>query len=203
VIGDVVGHNVDAAAAMGQVRSILRGIAYDRNEEPARVLTRVDAALTGLRIGTLATALIARLEQPAEPAGSGRRVLRWSSAGHLPPLLLRGDGRVELLDAAPQTLLGAESTRPRSDAVAAVGSGDTLVFYTDGLVEQGRTGIDEGTVRLVAAVRELGAVPVDRLCDALIERIVGQRPEDDVAIVAVRCSAPGGVDQDDGARDDG
>ncbi|WP_255363352.1 PP2C family protein-serine/threonine phosphatase [Geodermatophilus sp. DSM 45219] len=187
VIGDVVGHNVDAAAAMGQVRSILRGIAYDRQEEPARVLTRVDAALTGLRIGTLATALIARLEQPPELAGTGRRVLRWSSAGHLAPLLLHGDGRVETLEAAPQTLLGAESTRPRTDAVAEVSAGDTLLFYTDGLVEQGRTGIDEGTDRLVAAVRELGPVPVDRLCDALIERIVGRRPEDDVAIVAVRC----------------
>ncbi|WP_448618816.1 PP2C family protein-serine/threonine phosphatase [Geodermatophilus sp. URMC 65] len=195
VIGDVVGHNVDAAAAMGQVRSILRGIAYDRNEEPARVLARVDAALTGLRIGTLATALIARLEQPPELAGSGRRVLRWSSAGHLPPLLLHGDGRVELLASGPQTLLGAESTRPRSDAVAEVGAGDTLLFYTDGLVEQGRTGIDEGTDRLVAAVRELGAVPVDRLCDALLERIVGHRPDDDVAIVAVRCHA-----QDDMAQ---
>ncbi|ADB74922.1 PP2C family protein-serine/threonine phosphatase [Geodermatophilus obscurus] len=192
VIGDVVGHNVDAAAAMGQVRSILRGIAYDRQEEPARVLTRVDAALTGLRIGTLATALIARIEQPGELAGSGRRVLRWSSAGHLPPLLLRGNGRVELLASEPQTLLGAESTRPRTDAVAEVGPGDTLLFYTDGLVEQGRTGIDEGTDRLVAAVRELAAVPVHRLCDALIERIVGRRPEDDVAIVAVRCSAQGG-----------
>jgi serine phosphatase RsbU (regulator of sigma subunit) len=191
VIGDVVGHNVDAAAAMGQVRSILRGIAYDRQEEPARVLTRVDAALTGLRIGTLATALIARIEQPGELAGSGRRVLRWSSAGHLPPLLLRGNGRVELLASEPQTLLGAESTRPRTDAVAEVGPGDTLLFYTDGLVEQGRTGIDEGTDRLVAAVRELAAVPVHRLCDALIERIVGRRPEDDVAIVAVRCSAQG------------
>jgi sigma-B regulation protein RsbU (phosphoserine phosphatase) len=193
VIGDVVGHNVDAAAAMGQVRSILRGIAYDRNEEPAQVLARVDAALTGLRIGTLATALIARLEQPAELAGSGRRVLRWSSAGHLPPLLVHGDGRVELLASEPQTLLGAESTRPRSDAMAEVGAGDTLLFYTDGLVEQGRTGIDEGTDRLVAAVRELGAVPVDRLCDALIERIVGDRPDDDVAIVAVRCHAQGGT----------
>jgi sigma-B regulation protein RsbU (phosphoserine phosphatase) len=193
VIGDVVGHNVDAAAAMGQVRSILRGIAYDRNEEPAQVLARVDAALTGLRIGTLATALIARLEQPPELAGSGRRVLRWSSAGHLPPLLLHGDGRVELLASEPQTLLGAESTRPRSDAMAEVGAGDTLLFYTDGLVEQGRTGIDEGTDRLVAAVRELGAVPVDRLCDALIERIVGHRPDDDVAIVAVRCHAQGGT----------
>ena len=196
VIGDVVGHNVDAAAAMGQVRSILRGIAYDRNEEPARVLARVDAALTGLRIGTLATALIARLEQPAELAGSGRRVLRWSSAGHLPPLLLHGDGRVELLASEPQTLLGAESTRPRTDAVAEVGAGDTLLFYTDGLVEQGRTGIDEGTDRLVAAVRELAAVPVDRLCDALIERIVGDRPDDDVAVVAVRCHT-----QDDTAQD--
>jgi serine phosphatase RsbU (regulator of sigma subunit) len=122
VMGDVVGHNLDAAAAMGQVRSILRGIAHDRNEESARVLTRVDAALTG-------------------------------------------------------------------DAVADVG--------TDGLVEQGRTGIDEGTDRLVGAVRELGAVQLDRLCDALIERIVGQRPEDDVAIVAVRCSAQDGVDHDD------
>jgi sigma-B regulation protein RsbU (phosphoserine phosphatase) len=193
VIGDVVGHNLDAAAAMGQVRSILRGIAYDRNEDPARVLARVDAALTGLRIGTLATALIARLEQPAELAGSGRRVLRWSSAGHLPPLLVHGDGRVELLASEPQTLLGAESTRPRTDAVAEVGAGDTLLFYTDGLVEQGRTGIDEGTDRLVAAVRELGAVPVDRLCDALIERIVGHRPDDDVAIVAVRCHAQGGT----------
>ena len=187
VIGDVVGHNVDAAAAMGQVRSILRGIAFDRREEPARVLTRVDAALTGLRIGTLATALIARLEQPPELAGSGRRVLRWSSAGPLPPLLLRGDGRVELLEAEPQTLLGAESTRPRTDAVTEVGAGDTLLFYTDGLVEQGRTGIDEGTGRLVAAVRELGATSVDELCDALIERIVGSRPEDDVAVVVVRC----------------
>ena len=195
VIGDVVGHNVDAAAAMGQVRSILRGIAYDRNEEPAQVLARVDAALTGLRIGTLATALIARIEQPPELGGSGRRVLRWSSAGHLPPLLLHGDGRVELLASEPQTLLGAESTRPRSDAVAEVGAGDTLLFYTDGLVEQGRTGIDEGTDRLVAAVRELGAVPVDRLCDALLERIVGHRPDDDVAIVAVRCHA-----QDDMAQ---
>ncbi|TFV58577.1 GAF domain-containing protein [Geodermatophilus sp. DF01-2] len=199
VIGDVVGHNVDAAAAMGQIRSILRGIAYDRHEEPARVLTRVDAALTGLRIGTLATALIARIEQAPELAATGRRILRWASAGHLPPLLVRADGRVELLDGDPQTLLGAESTRSRSDSVADVGTGDTLLFYTDGLVEQGRTGIDEGTARLVDAVRELGPVPPDRLCDALTERIVGRRPDDDVAIVAVRCHPRDGAPSRDGA----
>ena len=66
VIGDVMGHNVEAAASMGQIRSILRGIAYDRQEGPARILSRVDEVLAGLRIGTLATALIARLEQPAD-----------------------------------------------------------------------------------------------------------------------------------------
>jgi sigma-B regulation protein RsbU (phosphoserine phosphatase) len=104
---------------------------------------------------------------------------------------------VELLQADPQTLLGAESTRPRTDAVAEVRAGDTLLFYTDGLVEQGRTGIDEGTERLVAAVRELAGLPADELCDALIERIVGHRPEDDVAIVAVRCRP-----QDDAGPDD-
>nr|WP_239521596.1 PP2C family protein-serine/threonine phosphatase [Geodermatophilus sabuli] len=191
VIGDVVGHNVDAAAAMGQVRSILRGIAYDRQEEPARVLTRVDEALTGLRIGTLATALIARLEQTPDQLATGRRTLRWSSAGHLPPLLLGADGRVEVLVSSPETLLGAESVRPRTDTTTDVGPGDTLLFYTDGLVEQGRSGIDEGIERLVALVAELGAVPVDRLCDTLLERIVGARADDDVAIVAVRCHAQG------------
>ncbi|MGY1639059.1 PP2C family protein-serine/threonine phosphatase [Geodermatophilus sp. SYSU D00742] len=187
VIGDVVGHNVDAAAAMGQVRSIVRGIAYDRQEEPARILTRVDAVLSGLHIGTLATVLIARIEQTAAEAGTGRRRVRWSSAGHLPPLLLHADGRVEALTSRPETLLGTESAHSRTDSVAELAAGDTLVFYTDGLVEQGRSGIDEGTERLLAAVGSIGCVPVDELCDALLGRIVGGRPDDDVAIVAVRC----------------
>ncbi|MGY1661781.1 SpoIIE family protein phosphatase [Geodermatophilus sp. SYSU D00705] len=187
VIGDVVGHNVDAAAAMGQLRSIVRGIAFDRQEEPARILTRVDAVMSGLQVSTLATVLIARIEQARELAGTGRRTVRWSSAGHLPPLLLRADGRVELLASPPETLLGADSPHPRSDSVADVGPGDTLVFYTDGLVEQGRTGIDEGTDRLLAAVAAVGPQPVDELCDELLGRIVGGRPDDDVAIVAVRC----------------
>ncbi|MGY1692680.1 PP2C family protein-serine/threonine phosphatase [Geodermatophilus sp. SYSU D01105] len=191
VIGDVVGHNVDAAATMGQLRSILRGIAYDRQEEPARILTRVDSVLTGLHLGALATALIARIEQTPEQAREGRRTLRWSSAGHLPPLLLCADGTVRVLHSRPETLLGAESTRPRTDWVAAVDPGDTLLFYSDGLVEQGRSSIDDGTDRLVRVVEEVGVAPVDELCDALLTRIVGSRPDDDVAIVAVRCDPEG------------
>ncbi|TFV69935.1 GAF domain-containing protein [Blastococcus sp. CT_GayMR20] len=186
VIGDVVGHNVDAAAAMGQIRSILRGIAYDRQESPAQILSRVDEVLTGLRIGTLATALVARIEQPADQARAGLRTLRWSSAGHVPPVLLHPDGDVEVLDSAPEILLGAESTRPRTDHEVLIAPGRTLVLYTDGLVEHGRTGIDEGIARLTGIVGELGGLGVDPLCDRLLDRIVRQRSDDDVAIVAVR-----------------
>jgi serine phosphatase RsbU (regulator of sigma subunit) len=191
VIGDVVGHNVDAAAAMGQIRSIVRGIAYDRQEDPARVLTRVDEVVSGLQIGTLATALIARVEQTPEQAREGVRLLRWSSAGHLPPLLRHGDGVVETLATHPEALLGAESRQPRSNHAVRLVPGDTLLFYTDGLVEQGRTSIDAGMSRLAAHVTDLGGLDVDELCDRLLERIVARRSEDDVAIVAVRCHPQG------------
>ena len=187
VIGDVVGHNLDAAAAMGQIRSIVRGIAYDRQEDPARILTRVDEVVTGLRIGTLVTALIARIEQTPGQYREGTRTLRWSSAGHLPPLVRHADGVVETLATRPEALLGAESPQPRSNHTVGLRPGDTLVFYTDGLVEQGRTGIDAGLSRLAGLVTDLGHLGVDQLCDQLLERIVAQRSEYDVAIVAVRC----------------
>ncbi|MDP9460015.1 MAG: SpoIIE family protein phosphatase [Actinomycetota bacterium] len=186
VIGDVIGHNVEAAAAMGQVRSIVRGIAYDRQEGPASILTRVDAVMSGLRIGTLATALIARIEQPAAQARD-LRTLRWSSAGHLPPLVLHPDGRVDVLDTPPEMLLGAEAPDRRTDHEARLRPEDTLLFYTDGLIEHGRTLIDEGIARLTAVTAELGHLTVDQLCDQLLARIVRHRSDDDIAIVAVRC----------------
>jgi serine phosphatase RsbU (regulator of sigma subunit) len=187
VIGDVVGHNVDAAAAMGQIRSILRGIAYDRPESPAQVLTRVDGVLTGLHLGTMATALIARLEQPSEQAHTGLRTLRWSSAGHVPPLLLRPDGTVQSLDSRPERLLGAESPHPRTDHEVLLHPGDTVVFYTDGLIEHGRTEIDEGIARLTDELSEMADLPLEKICDQLLDRIAPGRTDDDIAILAVRC----------------
>jgi phosphoserine phosphatase RsbU/P len=186
VIGDVVGHDVDAAAAMGQIRSIMRGIAYDRPESPAQVLTRVDRVLHGLHVGTMATAVVARIEQPADQTRAGLRTLRWSSAGHVPPALLRPDGTVQLLDSRPERLLGAESAAPRSNHVVTLHPGDTVVFYTDGLVEHGHTGIDDGLDRLCGELAQLAEVPVDKLCDQLLDRIVTGRAEDDVALLAVR-----------------
>jgi sigma-B regulation protein RsbU (phosphoserine phosphatase) len=187
VIGDVVGHNVDAAAAMGQIRSILRGIAYDRPDSPARTLSRVDTVLTGLHIGTLATALLARIEQTPELCGRGLRTLRWSSAGHLPPLLLRPGGTVEVLASPPERLLGADATSPRSDHEVVLAAADTVVFYTDGLVEHARTGIDEGIERLADVLGHCSGLPLDALCDHLLEHIVTGRADDDIALLAVRC----------------
>jgi serine phosphatase RsbU (regulator of sigma subunit) len=187
VIGDVIGHNVDAAAAMGQIRSIVRGIAFDRQEDPAAVLGRVDEVLSGLRIGTMATALIARIEQTPEEQRQSIRRLRWSSAGHLPPLVRHADGTIDVLTTRPEPLLGADIAQRRTDHVTRLLPDDTLLFYTDGLVEQGRTTIDSGLERLVDAFREMGEASPETLCDELLDRIVARRSEDDVAIVAVRC----------------
>ncbi len=183
VIGDVTGHGVEAAAAMAQLRSAVRTLAYDSPGGPAGTLARVDRVLAGLHVGTLATALVARLETaaPARP-----RVLRWSSAGHLPPLLLGADGGVRLLTTPPERLLGTGTPGRRSDHVTTLSPGETLVLATDGLVEVGRRGIDEGLARVADALRGLQALTADALCDRLLARVLPGPTDDDVAVLAVR-----------------
>ena len=195
VIGDVVGHDVDAAAAMGQIRSMLRGIAYDRPETPAGILSRVDAALTGLQVDHLATALVARIEQSAEQRSTGLRTLRWSSAGHLPPLLVRADGTVRTLDSQPERLLGAGTAETRTNHKVKLHPGDTVLLYTDGLVEHRRTSLDDGVARLTAALADVRALPLEQLCDQLLQRLIPGRADDDVALLAVRAHPQAPPDQ--------
>src|SRR4051795_8016350 len=201
VIGDVVGHNVDAAAAMGQIRSILRGLACDRPESPARVLTRVDRVLTTLGVPTLATALLARIEQQADLAAAGLRGLRGSSAGPLPPLLLRPDGTVLSLGSPPERLLGSGSASTRSDQEVLLSPGDTVVLYTDGIIEYGRTGIDEGIDRLTRQLADLAELPLEDLCDRLLDRVPPGRADDDIAILALRCQLPRQPDEQPNAAE--
>ena len=187
VIGDVVGHDTAAAAAMGQVRGLLRGIAFTTGAGPAEVLSRLDAALSGLLVTTTATAVVLRLEQTAAERAAGTTRLRWSSAGHPPPMVLHADGRVDLLEVdAPDLLLGYDPASRRQEAVVVVERGATVLLYTDGLVEQRAQSLDTGLGRLRALLSELGSRPLPELCDALLERLVPSRPEDDVALVAVR-----------------
>jgi serine phosphatase RsbU (regulator of sigma subunit) len=106
-VGDVAGHDHRAAAAMAQIRNLLRGVAYTVDGTPALVLRSLDAAMRGLAVGTFASAVLARVELTA----AGGRMLRWSNAGHPCPLLLRPDGSVSLLQTPADQLLGI-SGRP-------------------------------------------------------------------------------------------
>ncbi|MEZ0164022.1 SpoIIE family protein phosphatase [Kineococcus sp. LSe6-4] len=188
-IGDVLGHDTDAAAAMAQVRSLLRGIAVATDAGPAAVLTGVDRAMVTLGVGTTATAVVARLEQTPQEARRGVRRLVWSNAGHPPPVLLTPAGGVSWLQAAAaELLLGVLPEGPRGESVAALEAGSTVLFYTDGLVERRDEVLDDGLARLRGTLAEvaLGDPTLDELCEAVLERMLPQRPADDVALLAVR-----------------
>jgi PAS domain S-box-containing protein len=186
-IGDVVGHDTVAAAAMGQLRSLLRGIAYSSAGGPAAVLAALDRAMEGLQVHTLATAAVARLEQEEVDRERGETRLRWSSAGH-PPLLVRHpDGRVQALATERADLmLGVLPETRRHEQVVVLGTGATVLMYTDGLVEGPDLPLDDGVARLTRLLAELGELPLDELCDELVVRMRPRGSEDDVALVAVR-----------------
>ncbi|MCA1721394.1 MAG: SpoIIE family protein phosphatase, partial [Actinobacteria bacterium] len=187
VIGDVMGHDAVAAAAMGQVRGLLRGIAWYSGGSPAEVLSGLDAAMQGLLLSTTATAVVARLEQSLDERERGITRLRWSNAGHPPPMAINPDGSVVVLGTATSDLLlGIDPDTERTESAIVVDRGATVLLYTDGLVERRTQDIDEGLGLLRQALGDLGHLSLNDLCDELLVRMLPGRPEDDVAMVAVR-----------------
>jgi PAS domain S-box-containing protein len=186
VIGDVTGHDREAAATMGALRNLLRGITWATGGTPAEGLTTLDRAITGLDVGTLATVLTARVEQADDDHALGRRTLRWSNAGHPPPLLVDEQGQVRLLEGR-DLLLGVDHSVTRHDRTVVMAPGSTLLLYTDGLVERRGEDLDAGTARLVATVGRLvqAGLPLEDLCDRVLADLPA-RPEDDVALIALR-----------------
>lgn len=190
VIGDVVGHDAEAAAAMGQVRGLLRGIAVTTGDAPAGVLTRLDAAMALLQVDTTATAVVARLEQTPEERGRGVTRLRWSNAGHPPPMAINADGTVIVLSALAgidsDLLLGIDPMTTRTESEVTLDRGATVLLYTDGLVERRGQSLDEGLAKLRDLLAELHGCHLDDLCDTVLARMLPTEPEDDAALVAVR-----------------
>ena len=190
-IGDVVGHDNRAAASMGQLRGLLRGIAYSSGGSPAEVLTGLDRAMAGLALPAMATALVARLERGDDDLPAGRAWLRWSSAGHPPLVRLARDGTPELVDGAPVSLLlGVDGGTARTDTVTELAVGDTVLLYTDGLIERRDRDLDAGTTELLRVLAEVAGAPLDQLCDRVLERMFLPDAEDDVALLAVRLHDP-------------
>ncbi|SFT66620.1 serine/threonine-protein kinase RsbW [Geodermatophilus amargosae] len=192
-VGDVVGHDVTAAATMGQLRSVHRALLVDL-PGPAALVDRLHGSWPLLGLPRMATALFARLD----PATGDLRI---ASAGHLPPLLV-ADGRAELLDVRPGRLLGAPPG-PAPEWSGRLAPGATLVFYTDGLVESRSADLDAGLDRLraVAAAESAdgeGIANPGALCDRLLDALAGPRRADDVALLVLTrlvgdpLAAPGG-----------
>src|SRR4051794_25757230 len=186
VIGDVMGHDIEAAAVMGQLKTLVRAIAYDRQDAPADLMARVDLAVVGLDVATLATALVARIEQDDDDRVAGLRRLRWASAGHPLPLLLQADGKVVDLDGPVGPPLGIGWSGDRADGVTVVPADSTLLLFTDGLFERRTGDLDEGRERLREAVHDLAGEPLEDLCDGLLAALLAEGAEDDVALLAVR-----------------
>lgn len=186
VIGDVVGHDTESAVTMGQLRGLLRGIAFTTGDAPSALLTRLEALIEGLGLDTLATAIVARVESERE----GGVLLRWSNAGHPPAVMIDLDGRVQTLTSGePDILLGVDRTSPHHDHVTTLTAGCTVLLYTDGLVERRGSDIEAGVERLVVALRDVGHWPLERLCDELLARLVQSENDDDVALLAMRLPA--------------
>ena len=185
VIGDVMGHDIEAAAAMGQVKTLVRGIAFDRLEEPAGVLRRVDHALVGLAVPDARDRAGLPGGADAGERAEGLRRLRWASAGHPEPMLV-DEGTVVDLSAPVGPPLGIGWLGPRADGEALMPVGSTLVLFTDGLFERRGIPLDEGRAQVRELLRASVGLSLEELCDRLLTRLVGEGAEDDVAVLAVR-----------------
>ncbi|MFF5521647.1 PP2C family protein-serine/threonine phosphatase [Streptomyces coeruleorubidus] len=169
---------------MAQLHGILRSLAWDHSGPPGAVVDRLDDAMPAITTVPMATLVLALLEGSPH---TGPWTLRWTSAGHPPPLLLTQDGQAQYLEAGQGLLLGATpgTGGSRPSAAQSLPPGSTLLLYTDGLIEI--RGSDLARLRRHALA--LAHEPLDTLCDQLPARMP-PGSTDDVALLALRLPSP-------------
>ncbi|WP_037922681.1 SpoIIE family protein phosphatase [Streptomyces violaceorubidus] len=188
VIGDVVGHDLQAAAHMAEVRNMLRALAWDHQEPPSVIMRRLDEAVTNTSDAPMATLVFARVEG----AEGGPWRLHWVNAGHPPPLLITRDGATRFLEGGHGPLIGMSATLRLGldwpDTREDLPPESILLLYTDGLVESRDRPIDVGMDQLRhhagTLAGRVGRWSVDDFCDELLARIAPRG--DDVALLALR-----------------
>jgi PAS domain S-box-containing protein len=180
VVGDVVGHGLRAAAAMGQLRNAFRAYALVESS-PSEVMARMNRLTIEAGEETIATALVLMLERETGE-------LTYSSAGHPPALVVCREG-TRFLEGGRSMPVGAAEAAVFREETAVLEAGATLVLYTDGLVERRDQSLDERFEEL-AEVAARGALGLEDLCDRLLAQLLGPGdPADDVALIAVRTEA--------------
>ena len=179
-VGDVVGHGLEAAGVMGQLRSALSAVARV-SRSPARAVDVLDLYARSVP-GAQSTTVVKLFVDWTS------RTLVYCSAGHLPPALARGDGRVDFLNRATNPPLGALPEHGGcAEASTDFAPGDVLALYTDGLVERRDEDIDRGLDRLATSLARHRARPAESIADALlVELLPPKGTEDDTALVILR-----------------
>ncbi|MFB9637554.1 PP2C family protein-serine/threonine phosphatase [Streptomyces spiralis] len=180
VIGDVVGHDLQAAAAMAATRNMLRALVLDRSQPPGTVLTHLDRSLETIANNRVTTTALARIE----PEGPGWR-LRWSTAGHVPPLLLTPERRAVYLVGEPGLPLGVDTGLPRPDHSRFLPADSTVVFFTDGLIENPDRPIDKSLDELADLAVAHAVLPLADFVRVLADHHPSDG-HDDMAILALR-----------------
>ncbi|TJZ54119.1 GAF domain-containing protein [Streptomyces piniterrae] len=180
VIGDVVGHDLHAAAVMSSTRSMLQALLFDLRTPPSAVLAQLDRTLNATGDSPVTTTCLA-LIAPHE----GSWTLHWSTAGHMPPLLITPGRKVEYLDAEPGLPLGVNTAEGRPDHTHPLPAGATVVFFTDGLIEHPDHTIDESLTALAELAITHAALPLQEFVQALADNHPSDG-HDDIAILALR-----------------
>jgi hypothetical protein len=182
LVGDCVGHGLDAAAVMGQLRSASRALLLDTRSAAATLegLDRFAMSIEGAECTTVFCAIV----------DAAAHTVTYSSAGHLPPLLVGSDGAGWLDGARGVPLAVTSEPRPREEAAVAFRPGDTIFLFTDGLVERRGEALDEGLRRFAStALALVDRVPFDALPDALVDTMLPRGAADDVALLVHRAAA--------------
>jgi serine phosphatase RsbU (regulator of sigma subunit)/anti-sigma regulatory factor (Ser/Thr protein kinase) len=182
VIGDVVGHGLDAATLMGQLRTALHAYAAE-GHSPSHTLELVDRFTRSMDTGAMATAAYVVLDTE-----TGR--LRVASAGHLPPLFIPAAGPARLAEVPQAPPLGAFGYRSCPETELELAEGEIVLLYTDGLIERPRVSLDHSMALLGEAVTE--AATPEEACLLAMDRMLPLRgPRDDVAVIALQsCAVP-------------
>lgn len=176
VVGDVVGHDLRAAATMARFRNAIRAYAIE-DPAPAVILDRVDQFAERLE-SEFATVVVVTLD-----TRTGE--FRYANAGHPPPLVTGPGSATRLLEKALDPPLGL-SVQGRTEAHDRLEAGDTLLLYTDGLIERRDESLTDGIARLALAFGTLTRVhPLARVPEQLATELVGGQADDDVALLAL------------------
>lgn len=176
-VGDVMGRGVDAAASMARMRASVRAyIAVD--PDPNVVLPKLDNLLADYEDDHFVTLAYV----VADPR---RDELLVANAGHPAPMILRGDGSVEHLPAAEDGPLSIVHG-PRCTHRVDFGAGDTILVFTDGLIERRTEDIDQGRSRLAGAVPSLADPDLERGLRKVVDAVVDATHDDDMAAVVLR-----------------